>query len=86
MILKLCVKTFYSYVLYALPTISNSAVDVNLWFNLIGKLLGKRLPEASEGIEPFGQPTDPDDRLKWPWWKVILVCFVFFLSFHFIFT
>lgn len=76
MIMKHCLKIFWSYTVYALPG-STSVVDVNVWFTVIGQLLEKRLPENSEGIEPFGQPLDPDERRKWPWWKVrapIIVC------------
>jgi len=40
-------------------------VDVGFWFDLIGDLLGRRLPEASEGIEPLGQPEDADERANW---------------------
>lgn len=71
LIMKLCVKIFFSYTQYALPTSTDSVVDVALWFNFLGKILGKRLPEASEGIEPLGQPIDEESRLRWPWWKVI---------------
>lgn len=58
--------------MYCLPTSNevNSLFDVNFWFDVIGKLFEKRLPEASEGIEPFGQPLHPDERRIWPWWKV----------------
>lgn len=44
------------------------------WMDLVNTLLGKYLPEASEGKEPAGQPTDPHDRYNWPWWKVKKWC------------
>ena len=40
------------------------------WWGLIKQMLDKKLPEASTGIEPVGQPTDPEEREKWPWWKL----------------
>ena len=69
-ILRLCMKIFWSYTHYALPLHTQSQIDVTLWFNIMSKLMLKRLPEAVEGIEPFGQPVDEDERRKWPWWKV----------------
>lgn len=73
LILRQCCKIFWSYTQYALPLNTQSQVDVGLWFNIMGKLMIKRLPEASEGLEPYGQPVDDDDRRNWPWWKVCLV-------------
>lgn len=67
-VMRLCFKVFWSSTVYVLPQVQG--VDVNLWFQMISDLMNKRLPEASEGIEPFGQPTDPADRKVWPWWKV----------------
>lgn len=68
-VMRLCFKIFHSATVYLLPQVA--AVDVNLWFQMIADILNKRLPEASEGIEPLGQPTDPAERKSWPWWKVI---------------
>ena len=45
-------------------------IDVNAWFQIIGHILQKELPEASEGKEPSGQPLSLEDRKVWPWWKV----------------
>eukprot|EP01038_Epipyxis_sp_PR26KG_P009275 gene9275-12495_t len=67
-VMKVCLKIFYSATIYKLPTVQG--VNVNLWFSLIGNILEKHLPEASEGIEPFGQPIELDDRKSWPWWKL----------------
>ena len=46
---------------------------MNLWFQLIGHIMDKKLPEASENIEPFNQPLEYEDRKKWPWWKVFIL-------------
>lgn len=69
-VLKLCLKIFYSSVVYMLPKVTSA--DVNLWFRVIGEIIQKPLPEAEEGLEPTGQPKDPDERKMWPWWKVQL--------------
>eukprot|EP01035_Chromulina_nebulosa_P019648 gene19648-25562_t len=72
-ILRICFKIFWSYIIYVLPSSTSPAstiVNVPLWFNTIGKIVEKRLPEASEGIEPLGQPISPDERRQWPWWKL----------------
>jgi hypothetical protein len=67
-IMRMTCKVFWSCVHYHLPR--SQAVDTQAWFQFFGQLLGKRLPEASEGVEPLGQPVDPDDRKAWGWWKV----------------
>lgn len=69
-VMRMCLKIFWSATMYMLPTVSG--VDVNLWFQMIATILNKPLPEASEGLEPAGQPTDKDERTAWPWWKVRL--------------
>lgn len=68
-IMRMCLKTFWSSTNFALP--DAQGVNVNLWFEMIASILNKRLPEASEGLEPFGQPLSIDDRKVWPWWKVL---------------
>ena len=68
-VLRLCFKIFWSCTQYSLPPVAG--VNVNLWFNSLAKILNKRLPEASEGIEPYGQPISEDERNEWPWWKVV---------------
>lgn len=70
MVLKVCLKIFWSCTNYALPTVAN--VDVNLWFQMLTYLLNKPLPEASSGAEPTGQPVTAEEREAWPWWKVRL--------------
>ena len=67
-IMRLCLKVFYSSTVYALPQVQG--VDVNFWFNTIAHLIQKKLPEASEGLEPADQPTRIEDRCAWPWWKL----------------
>lgn len=67
-VMKMCLKIFWSATMYELPQVAG--VDVNFWFGMIAQILDKPLPEASEGLEPAGQPTDPEDRAAWPWWKV----------------
>ena len=41
-------------------------MNLDQFFEMIAFLLNKRLPEAHENIEPFGQPVDPDERPSWP--------------------
>lgn len=67
-VMRLCFKVFWSATVYILPNVTG--VDVNLWFNMIAEVMNKRLPEASEGIEPVGQPVNVSDRKTWPWWKL----------------
>jgi hypothetical protein len=69
-VMKMCLKIFWSATMYELPQVSG--VDVNFWFGVISRILDKVLPEASEGLEPAGQPTEPEERTAWPWWKVSL--------------
>lgn len=69
-VMKMCLKIFWSATMYQLPEVSG--VDVNFWFQIIAQILDKALPEASEGLEPAGQPVDPEQRAAWPWWKVSL--------------
>jgi importin-7 len=69
-VMRLCLKIFWSATMYSLPQVSG--VNVNLWFELIAGILNKTLPEASEGLEPAGQPVDPEERKSWPWWKVLI--------------
>lgn len=67
-VMKMCLKIFWSATMYQLPEVTG--VDVNFWFQMIAQILEKVLPEASEGLEPAGQPTDPEQRAAWPWWKL----------------
>jgi importin-7 len=67
-VMRVCLKIFWSSTQYALPPVTG--VDVNFWFHSLATLLSKRLPEASEGLEPAGQPISIEERNDWPWWKV----------------
>ena len=74
LIMKLCLKIFWSSTSYSLPL--TSGVDVSFWFNTFGHIMMKPLPEGSEGIEPLGQPLDLDARKMWPWWKVCMCVYM----------
>jgi hypothetical protein len=67
-VMRICLKIFHSATMYALPKVQG--VDVNFWFTCISSIIQKKLPEASEGLEPVGQPESPDERKTWPWWKL----------------
>ena len=69
MILKMCLKIFYSATMYALPS-SRVCVDYPYWLKLVGFVIEKALPEGSSGQEPLGQPVDKEERKLWPWWKL----------------
>jgi hypothetical protein len=78
MMLKQILKIFWSSTQFYLPggdatnpspALSNPEA-LQPWFDILCKALAKHLPEASTGLEPRGQPTDPDERNAWPWWKV----------------
>jgi hypothetical protein len=71
-VLRICLKIFWSSTQYSLPPVNG--VNVNLWFHALASILNKRLPEASEGIEPIGQPESVEERNEWAWWKVPLSC------------
>jgi hypothetical protein len=77
--------------IYRNLTKSTNAVEIEVdqrfltpWFQLVQQIIDKKLPEASEGIEPRGQPTDPEERKNWPWWKLkkwaLRVCSHTFMS------
>lgn len=67
-VLHVSLKIFYSSVMNSLPRVQS--VDITFWFNLLATLTNKPLPEASENLEPLGQPERPEERELWPWWKV----------------
>lgn len=67
-VIRMVLKIFWSATHYALP--AAGGVDVALWFNIFGQLLEKKLPEASENLEPLGQPLTKEERDAWPWWKM----------------
>ncbi|OQR88296.1 hypothetical protein ACHHYP_06979 [Achlya hypogyna] len=68
--IHLILKIYWSCMQVSLPHMLATTAEVTAWMELFGALLTKRLPEASEGAEPLGQPTEPEERVKWPWWKV----------------
>uniref|UniRef100_A0A7S1G649 Importin N-terminal domain-containing protein n=1 Tax=Bicosoecida sp. CB-2014 TaxID=1486930 RepID=A0A7S1G649_9STRA len=67
--MKLIVKYFWSCTQYLLPSVLADSETFFVWLDMFNALLAKPLPEASEGLEPVGQPTDVDARMAWPWWK-----------------
>jgi hypothetical protein len=77
-VMRMCFKIFWSCTMYKLPPLQDPVVDLNMWFQLIATIIDKKLPEASEGVEPFGQPISIEDRKAWPWWKV----FIFLLLYY----
>ena len=38
------------------------------WMDCLNTLLLQPLPEASEGLQPAGQPLEVEERLRWPWY------------------
>ncbi|RHY59605.1 hypothetical protein DYB34_002793 [Aphanomyces astaci] len=68
--IHLICKIFWSCVQVSLPPYVTNLQRMSAWMDLFRQILAKRLPEASESLEPLHQPTDPDAREKWPWWKV----------------
>ena len=68
--ITLILKTFWHASQFVLPKcLSTDPAQMTPWFEVIIAVLRKPLPEASEGIEPVGQPIDKEEREKWPWWK-----------------
>ena len=67
-VMRMILKIFWSSTQYFLPKVNG--INVDIWFSMFAALLEKRLPEASENIEPLGQPIAMEDRAAWPWWKV----------------
>ncbi|KAF1323075.1 Ran binding protein 7, partial [Globisporangium splendens] len=68
--MHLILKTYWSCVKTNLPPHIAQTENVIAWMNLFRVIIAKPLPEASEGVEPLGQPTDEEERGKWPWWKL----------------
>ena len=67
--MRIILKAYWSAISYNLEGFLAQPDVVLLWVDMVHTLLGKPLPEASEGGEPAGQPTDPHERYSWPWWK-----------------
>ncbi|CEG35371.1 ran binding protein 7 [Plasmopara halstedii] len=68
--MHLILKTYWSCVKTNLPPHIAQTDQVVAWMNIFSMIIAKRLPEASEGGEPAGQPTDVEERNNWPWWKL----------------
>mmetsp|Transcript_8754 Transcript_8754/g.11386 ORF Transcript_8754/g.11386 Transcript_8754/m.11386 type:complete len:1101 (+) Transcript_8754:86-3388(+) len=62
-------KIYFRAIQYHLPEFVKKPEETNGWIPLFVELLRKPLPEAHTGLEPKGQPTDIQEREKWPWWK-----------------
>ena len=69
MMLKQILKIFWSSTQFYLP-VEARPEQLQPWFDVVTQALQKKLPEASTGLEPLGQPVDTDARNAWPWWKV----------------
>eukprot|EP00937_MAST-01D_sp_MAST-1D-sp2_P003692 g3692.t1 len=68
--LTLIGKVFWHVTQFSLPDCMAAQPSAMLpWFEAFAAIMRKPLPEASEGGEPAGQPVDPEEREKWPWWK-----------------
>ena len=67
-VMKICIKIVHSCVFFQLP--ADGCIDMDVWFMILKTILNKHLPEASEGLEPFGQPVHIEERNAWSWWKL----------------
>eukprot|EP00529_Nitzschia_sp_RCC80_P003831 CAMPEP_0113510620 /NCGR_PEP_ID=MMETSP0014_2-20120614/38237_1 /TAXON_ID=2857 /ORGANISM="Nitzschia sp." /LENGTH=1078 /DNA_ID=CAMNT_0000406591 /DNA_START=56 /DNA_END=3292 /DNA_ORIENTATION=+ /assembly_acc=CAM_ASM_000159 len=78
MMLKQILKIFWSSTQFYLPGGNDKEPSPALtnpqsmqpWLDILQRALVKKLPEASTGLEPRGQPTSVEERNAWPWWKV----------------
>jgi hypothetical protein len=61
--MRLSLKAFWSATQFALPTCLPTETLLQ-WMEMVNRLLAKQLPEAHEGLEPAGQPTDDEDRKR----------------------
>jgi hypothetical protein len=68
-VLHVLCKIYWSGVQFIVPTTLQDPACLAAWMECFHALLMKKLPEASEGVEPLGQPTEIADRMEWPWWK-----------------
>ena len=68
--MRLICKIFWSSSQFVIPTaFLAQPILMGQWLQALNMLLAKRLPEASEGAEPAGQPIEVEERNAWPWWK-----------------
>jgi hypothetical protein len=72
MMLKQILKIFWSSTQFYLPTqsLQDLSNQISPWFDVLEAVVSKKLPEASENLPPFHQPTTVEERNAWPWWKV----------------
>ncbi|TMW66813.1 hypothetical protein Poli38472_014125 [Pythium oligandrum] len=70
MMMHLILKTYWSCVKAHLTPHLATVENVLAWNELFRAVIAKPLPEAHEGAEPAGQPTDEEERENWPWWKI----------------
>ncbi|KAI9916555.1 hypothetical protein PsorP6_017026 [Peronosclerospora sorghi] len=68
--MHLILKTYWSCVKTNLPPHIAQTEHVIAWMNIFRLIIAKHLPEAREGGEPAGQPTDEEERENWAWWKL----------------
>lgn len=76
-------KIWWSSFQLVIPQYLKDPAVLGPWIEMFRRLLAKRLPEASEGVEPLGQPVAVEERNRWPWWKAkkwILQIFVRFFQ------
>jgi len=62
-LMKLSLKTFWSSTYLQLPQHLARDEVFHSWLAVLHKLLLRTVPTQH-------QPTDPDERRKWPWWKL----------------
>ena len=69
-LMVLCCQVYWSAMQLKMTGHSTGVESVQAWFLLFKTVIDKRLPEASEGVEPTGQPTEADERSEWAWWQL----------------
>jgi hypothetical protein len=67
--MKTICKIYWASTQFLFGAWAREEATLMAWMEAINFVLVKPLPEASEGLEPAGQPTDIDERYRWPWWK-----------------
>ena len=69
LMIKTILKIYWSATQYKFDKPLQAKASFSKWFELFVAIVNKPLPEAHEGLLPAGQPTDPEEREAWPWWK-----------------
>jgi hypothetical protein len=67
LMMKMICKIFWAATQMTLGKWAQDEAVILPWMEALNTLFVKPLPEASEGLEPAGQPEDVTDRLAWPW-------------------